>query len=159
MAFALSRSRVRGPLALAWPAIGRLDARPLRWGVGAYLSLLGTLMVVAPHQFAAPSYAGFHPGLAAWGALYFAARLLLVGAAALAPRPWLAAVAHLAAGTALLLFAFGVAAVGAWLGAASYAVLGVGTIVSAAGGRRADRAEAEPPAGDLLTFLLAVACF
>jgi signal transduction histidine kinase len=126
----------------------RLDAGALRWTSGAYLALLGALMLVAPHQFDGPAFAGLRAQLPWWGVVYFLAGAALVGIGALGPDRRAAALGHAVAGAALLLLASGVAAVGAWLGATGYAALGLANAAAAA---RAALARPEPigPAGDL----------
>ena len=39
----------------------------LQWLVGSYCAVIGTLMLVAPHQFAPAAYAALKPHMPLWG--------------------------------------------------------------------------------------------
>ena len=51
----------------------RLRPALLRWAVGVFCALVGTLMLIAPHQFAGPTFVPLRPWLTEWGAAFFAA--------------------------------------------------------------------------------------
>ncbi|MBA2447697.1 MAG: response regulator [Chloroflexi bacterium] len=107
----------------------RIDT--LRWAVGVFCAVIGALMLVAPHQFAAPSYAPLRPYLPWWGAAFLLAGAALVDVAAVArPRPQ-AIAAHLLGGAIILALAYGFAVTGVWTGTSNYTVLGLGTVLAA----------------------------
>ncbi|MBI3979328.1 MAG: hypothetical protein HY331_14185, partial [Chloroflexi bacterium] len=118
--------------------------------VGVFCLLTGALMLVAPHQFGAGTYALLQPNLPWWGFAFLLAGSALL-AAILMHHRWLTAATHLFAAAALLGLAAGSVATGTWTGAANYAVLGLGTAIagllaqgSGGGGRWSGNEDARP---------------
>src|SRR5688500_4779898 len=101
----------------------------LQWAVGSFCSAIGALALVAPHQFAGPTFAFLQADIGSWGAVLFTAGVALVACAALSAPRSLVTVAHLFAGAVLLFLAGGFAATGGWSGTVVYSVLGAGTVV------------------------------
>jgi HAMP domain-containing protein len=98
--------------------------------VGVFCALIGGLMLVAPHQFAASTFQPIRPWLTQAGVLYFLAGVALVAASAVVARgPWMVAATSMA-GTVLLTLATSFVMTGDWTGAAIYAVLAVATCLS-----------------------------
>src|ERR1700682_2457624 len=73
------------------PAIRELETvqtlriSSLQWVVGAFLATLGALMLISPHQFAAPTYAYLSPHLAWFGPGFLLAGAGLIAVASAAP--------------------------------------------------------------------------
>jgi signal transduction histidine kinase len=109
----------------------------VRWAAGMYCVMVGTLALVAPHQFDRPVYVAFQPYLAGWGVL-----LLLAGAGMLLQdvlplRCSVRAAAHALCGGALGGLAVGFAIVGAWTGTSMYGVTGLAVALAPFLGGRA----------------------
>jgi diguanylate cyclase (GGDEF)-like protein/PAS domain S-box-containing protein len=127
----------------------------LRWLVGLFCAVIGTLMLVAPHQFAAAAYSALKPHLPLWGAFFLFGGVSLLLVAALRPRRALIVAAHVWAGLSLLSLSGGFIASSHLPGISNYAILGIGTIVVALLPRRwRDRALLGP---DGFATVLAVA--
>jgi signal transduction histidine kinase/HAMP domain-containing protein len=107
-----------------------LSISSLQWVVGAFTATLGALMLVSPHQFAAPAYAYLAPHLAWFGPGFLLAGAGLIAVASPAPRLRFRLVAHAAAGAMLLVLAGGFAFSASWTGTTNYTVLGLGTILA-----------------------------
>src|SRR5437867_4063276 len=102
----------------------------LQWATGVYCALLGALILVAPHQFRTPDYAGSQLRLPWWGGAILLAGIGLLSVPVLKPAQALRAAAHVVAGTVLLTLAAAFAAAGGWTAAAGNAVLGGGLILA-----------------------------
>src|SRR5689334_6399881 len=82
--------------------VQRTGTATLQWLVGLFCASIGTLMLVAPHQFAAAAYSALRPHLPWWGAFFLLGGASLIGVAALRPRRLLVMAAHVWAGLALI---------------------------------------------------------
>jgi diguanylate cyclase (GGDEF)-like protein/PAS domain S-box-containing protein len=109
----------------------RTGSATLQWLVGLFCAVIGSLMLVAPHQFTAAAYSAFEPHLSLWGAFFLLGGVSLIGVAALRPRHSLVIAAHAWAGLALISLSGGFIASSHLPGISNYAILGIGTIVVA----------------------------
>jgi diguanylate cyclase (GGDEF)-like protein/PAS domain S-box-containing protein len=109
--------------------VQRTGIATLQWLVGLFCAAIGTLMLVAPHQFAASAYSAFKPHLPVWGIFFLVGGVGLLGVAALRPRRPLVIIAHIWAGLALVSLSGGFIASSHLPGISNYAILGLGTIV------------------------------
>src|SRR3954467_4308031 len=109
--------------------VQRTGTATLQWLVGLFCAGIGTLMLVAPHQFAAAAYSALKPHLPWWGAFFLVGGSSLIGVAALRPRRLVAVAAHIWAGLALISLSGGFIASSHLPGISNYAILGFGTIV------------------------------
>jgi hypothetical protein len=107
----------------------RTGTATLQWLVGLFCAGIGTLMLVAPHQFEAAAYSALKPHLPWWGACFLVGGAGLIGVAALRPRRPAVIVAHVWAGLALISLSGGFIASSHLPGISNYAILGIGTIV------------------------------
>jgi HAMP domain-containing protein len=107
----------------------RTGTATLQWLVGLFCAIIGTLMLVAPHQFAAAAYSALKPHLPLWGAFFLLGGVSLIGVAALRPRRLVVIAAHVWAGLALLSLSGGFIASSHLPGISNYAIMGIGTIV------------------------------
>jgi PAS domain S-box-containing protein len=98
--------------------------------VGAFIVTLGALMLVSPHQFAAPAYAALSPRLDWFGPGFLLAGAGLIAVATPGPRFRFVLLAHFWAGSMLLILAVGFALSGSWSGTSNYGVLGLGTALA-----------------------------
>jgi signal transduction histidine kinase len=133
--------------ATAAPALA-LSGTSLRWALGLFCSFIGALLLVAPHQFAAPIYQPLRSFGVVWAVAALAAGGGLLSAAALRTRRIVRLLSHGLASLVLLALAASLAAAGAWAGLIVYAVL-AGALLTPAGLR------GRPPrgaAGDLLAL-------
>ncbi|MBA2447694.1 MAG: PAS domain S-box protein [Chloroflexi bacterium] len=101
----------------------------LQWAVGVFCSVMGTLMLVTPHQFDSRPYSLLQPYLPWCGIVFLVAGGSLLGAAALAPRRALVVIAHLFAGAALLTLAQGFVTIAAWSAVSNHTILALGTMI------------------------------
>lgn len=115
-----------------------LRADTLGWGVSLYCLVIGTLMLITPHQFASRTFLPLQPVLPWTGSGLLIAGAALLVAVTLAPPPWVRAAAFIVVGGALLALAGTFFSTGAWTGLTSYLVLGLGTLLGAALSGRAD---------------------
>ena len=102
----------------------------LQLGVGAFCAALGALMLVAPHQFAAPPYALLQPLLPLWGVLFITAGASLVGVVVLDANRRLSLATHAVAAAMLVSLAISLAAAFLLSGLALYVPLAVGTVLA-----------------------------
>ena len=102
----------------------------LQAAVGTFCLLIGTLMLIVPHQFALAAYATFVPHLARWGMLFLVAGAALVAVGFLALPRGVYLLAHGLVGGALLLLAWGFVAAGAVVSGLVYVVMGLGALVA-----------------------------
>jgi signal transduction histidine kinase len=132
----------------------RLRPATLRWGVSVFCALIGTLMLIAPHQFGGPSFAPLRPGITAWGTAFFLSGVSLVTVLAIGLRGSFVIGACVSAGLALLVLAGSFALTGGWTGVAAYSVFGVAMLLSPL----TDRSSAPDEEGvDLFVLAAAVA--
>jgi signal transduction histidine kinase/HAMP domain-containing protein len=108
----------------------RIRPALLRWAVSVFCVLTGALMLIAPHQFAGPSFAVLRPWLTEWGAAFVAAGVGLITTSATGMRGPFATAANVTAGLALLTLAVCLLLSGAWTGVAIYATFGAATLLS-----------------------------
>src|SRR3954467_13658981 len=108
----------------------RTGTATLQWLGGLFCAGIGTLMLVAPHQFAAAAYSALKPHLPWWGAFFLVRGSSLIGVAALRPRRLAGVAAHIWAGLALISLSGGFIASSHLPGISNYAILGIGTIVA-----------------------------
>jgi signal transduction histidine kinase len=101
----------------------------LRWAAGAFLAVIGALMLVSPYHFASSAFSVFRPNLFWWGVSCALGGVALLGVAVLDVRRLITVAAHILAGGVLLLFAADLVN-RPGLGALNYAALGVGLLVS-----------------------------
>ncbi len=99
----------------------------LQWAVGAFTSIMGTVMLVAPHQFRLPEYAFLRLLLPWAGYAFLGAGVALIAVAALRAHGWASLGAHLLAAAALLSLALDFCTIGVWSGTVGYLVLGAAT--------------------------------
>src|SRR3954462_14444965 len=104
----------------------QLRVESLQWSVGGYCTLIGVLMIVAPHLFNSPTYAALPIHLAGWGAFVAVAGAAPLVVAILAPTSRLLIGAHFMAGAVLLVMAAGAAITGGWMGSLGAGTLAVG---------------------------------
>jgi diguanylate cyclase (GGDEF)-like protein/PAS domain S-box-containing protein len=109
--------------------VPRTGTATLQWLVGLFCAGIGTLMLVAPHQFAAAAYSALKPHLPLWGAFFLVGGSSLIGVAALRPRRLVVVAAHVWAGLALVSLSGGFIASSHLPGISNYAILGLGTII------------------------------
>ena len=102
----------------------------LEWAMGAFLSGVGVLMLVAPHQFSAPGYDALRPALPWWASAFCLAGVALVSSPVFVLRRALRLAAHAAGGALLCGLGLSFAVPGIWGSAAAYAVLGLATIAT-----------------------------
>src|SRR3954453_22069694 len=99
----MSRHREWGPAALRGDGlVQRTGTATLQWLVGLFCAVIGTLMLVAPHQFAAAAYSALRPHLPWWGAFFLLGGISLLGVAARRPGRAVVIIAHVWAGLALI---------------------------------------------------------
>lgn len=110
----------------------RARVRPvlLRWAAGVYCALVGALMLIAPHQFAGPSFAPLRPWLTEWGAAFFLAGVALVSVSTLGLRGGLTTAACAATAGVLLSLALSFLLSGGWTGVAAFGLFGVAVLAS-----------------------------
>ena len=109
-----------------------MRSETLEWVIGVLCALLGALVLVAPHRFAAPASPLGSGWGSMWGAVAVVAGLALLSAAVLRPRRSLRVAAHALAGGALLALAVAFAADGIWVATVAYVLLGLGTAAAGA---------------------------
>ena len=107
----------------------RSGTATLQWLVGLFCACIGTLMLVAPHQFEAAAYAALKPHLPWWGVCFLVGGAGLIGVAALRPRRAVVIAAHVWAGLALISLSVGFIATSHLPGISNYAILGLGTMI------------------------------
>ena len=107
-----------------------MKIQSLQWIVGVVLSVIGTLILIVPHQFTAPVYALVQPQLMAWGILLLLAGIGLIGVATLTPPRRLVIGVHLLAVVPLVLVAYGFARVATWTGTVNFLVLGLSLMLA-----------------------------
>jgi signal transduction histidine kinase len=103
----------------------RVSTATLRWIVGFFCSLLGALVLVAPHRFSAPFTLAAYAN--AWGVTALLSGVSLLAVAVFRPRPAVGFLVHALAGGALLALAASFAGSRVWTAAFTYVLLGLGT--------------------------------
>jgi signal transduction histidine kinase len=121
--------------------------------MGFLCSVLGALVLVAPHRFWAPGVLTHYRGW--WGVMALLSGVSLLAVAALRPRREARLVAHALTGFTLLALATSFGSAGIWVSAITYMVLGLGTAL--AGFLPSRFPEREPPARDLFALLMGAA--
>ena len=96
--------------------------------MGFFCSLLGALVLVAPHRFTAPWSMALFQGT--WGIAALLTGVALLAAAVFRPRPAVAFLVHALAGGTLLGLALSFAAGRIWTASFTYVVLGLGTVLA-----------------------------
>ncbi|GAC1549850.1 MAG: hypothetical protein NVS2B7_25870 [Herpetosiphon sp.] len=107
-----------------------MKIQSLQWMVGLYCAVIGTLILIVPHQFNAPVYALVQPLLMWWGSLFLLAGLSLIGVATLAPRRGIVIAVHLLAAVLLLLVAAGFARTASWTGTENFLLLALSILLA-----------------------------
>lgn len=102
----------------------------LRFVVGAFCVVMGTLVLVVPHQFVAGPSAARTWSLALWGALSLLTGAGLIAAATFPEGKKLHLAAHLACGAVLVALAYRSVWTGFWAGPLAWTILGLGTAVA-----------------------------
>ena len=108
----------------------RLRPALLRWAVSVFCALIGALMLIAPHQFAGPSFAPLRPWLTGWGATFVAVGIGLIATSALGTRGTLAIASSVSAAIAVLVLALSFLLSGGWTGVVVYSVFGLAMLLS-----------------------------
>jgi PAS domain S-box-containing protein len=109
----------------------RIRVRSLQWASGTFFTLLGTLLLIAPHQFDFVSHAYLHRYLYFWSVSFLAAGICLVAITLFTPaRPRVVKAIHLVSAVLLLSLAVAFLRSGAWLLMVNYLVIGLGLLVS-----------------------------
>jgi signal transduction histidine kinase len=108
----------------------RIRPALLRWAVGVFCALVGALMLIAPHQFAGPTFAPLRPWITGWGAAFFVAGVSLVATSAVGARGPVVIGACVSCALALLVLASSFLVAGGWTGVAVYTVFGLATLMS-----------------------------
>jgi signal transduction histidine kinase len=101
-------------------------AGSFQWAAGAFCAVVGALMLMAPHQFAADAYVPLQPELGGWGAIFLLGGIALFGSQVFRPPAGLLVAIRLLACALLLTLAAGFAAAGGWAGTLTYALLAAG---------------------------------
>jgi len=107
-----------------------LSAESLRWAMGSYCAFVGAFMLVAPHRYAGPLYAGLRPYEQLWGMAALCSGMALLAVAILRPGRAVSLAVHGLAGCTLLVLSFSFAGKGAWTGAVTYCVFGAGLLAA-----------------------------
>jgi signal transduction histidine kinase len=130
-------------------ALRTLAIDTLQWVVGLWSAAAGAFMLVAPHQFATPTYARLLPHLFLWGIACLGSGIGLLSVPILRPRRGATVALHAASGLVLLALA---ASFSIGLGLILSACLGLAVWLAALlpGARR------EEPGGDLFALALAL---
>jgi signal transduction histidine kinase len=109
----------------------RIRPALLRWAVSVFCALVGALMLIAPHQFAGPSFAPLRPWITAWGAAFFIAGASLVTTSAVGLRGPFAVGSCISGALALVVLAFSFLMTGGWTGVTVYTIFGLAALLSA----------------------------
>ena len=104
----------------------RIQVSNLQWAAGIFCATIGTLMLIAPHQFVFMHSSVMVDNLWAWGLLFILTGCGLVSVPVLLPAPALTAAVHLLAAALLYLMALSFLPSGAWIDALNDAALGLG---------------------------------
>jgi signal transduction histidine kinase len=131
----------------------RVSATTLRWVMGFFCSLLGALVLVAPHRFSAPFSLTVYR--AAWGTAALLSGVSLLAVAVFRPRQAVGFLAHALAGCTLLALAANFADIRIWIAVPTYVLLGLGTVF--AGLRPVRPLKRGIPSGDLFALLMGAA--
>lgn len=108
-----------------------LRTATLGWGISLYCLIIGTLMLITPHQFGTRTFLPLQPILPWTGTGLLMAGASLLAALALAPPRWARASAFVIVGFSLLTLAATFLTTRAWTGLVSYLVLSLGALVAA----------------------------
>lgn len=130
----------------------RIRVRSLQWATGSFFAMIGTLLLIAPHQFSAISFPlldQYHYG---WALAFLLVGVTLIGITLLTPLRR-SPVQFVHALAALLLFSLSAAYArdGVRIGTINYVVLGLGLLVSIAL-PRSWRRDLPPATADLFTI-------
>lgn len=119
----------------------RIRPALLRWAVSVFCALVGALMLIAPHQFAGPTFAPLRPWITLWGAAFFVSGVSLVLTSAVGLRGPFAVISCVSSALAVLILAFSFSLTGGWTGVAVYTVFGLATLLSPAFDQTSDPRE------------------
>lgn len=108
-----------------------LHASGFRWSIGAFLLLIGALLLVAPHEFAATTYAAIYGHSAWWGSALIASGMTTLSIDAFVARPLIRFTLHIPAVSALAVVAIGFTGTASWSGTVVYGVLSLATLGAA----------------------------
>jgi len=106
-----------------------LSVNALRWWAGCFCGFLGAFMIVAPQEFAGPTYRAINLQPLSWGVAFVLSGFILL-AAALRARRRLLLLGHGMAAGVFALLGGGFAGAGGWAGAAVYGVVAIGLLVT-----------------------------
>ncbi|NMB88874.1 MAG: PAS domain S-box protein [Chloroflexi bacterium] len=128
--------------------------RTLQWTVGAFCTLLGTMLLVIPHQFYMVLSHPLKYWLPVWGVLFLGAGIGLVVIAAVTTSRQVVTIFHLLAGGLLLVLAAGSYSDLEWVYSGNYVVIGLGTILAGFLPRAWVRTRSLPGHVDLLAIVI-----
>lgn len=133
-----------------------------QWASGILNAFLGTLMLIAPHQFYFLSGSPLEKHLLIWGTAFLLSGCALVCIPVIVPNRLITVLTHLTGGFLLLFLSASFAQYHAWVSALNFGVIGVGLLLALFLPRtyraihtRRD-ARGFPVYGDLFTFLVGV---
>lgn len=136
----------------------RLRTGSLQWAVGAFLALMGAIMLVAPHQLAFLNYTWAAMKPFEWGLVFLFAGVGLFGSAVVPNIHQFSKLLHLLAGVLLGGLAFAFILTGSWIVPLNLAILGLGAVISGFNRGWSGRpGEERTKAPDLLALSLATA--
>lgn len=131
-----------------------------QWASGILNAFLGTLMLIAPHQFYFLSGSPLEKHLLIWGTAFLLSGCALVCIPVIVPNRLITVLTHLTGGFLLLFLSASFAQYHAWVSALNFGVIGVGLLLALFLPRtyraihtRRD-ARGFPVYGDLFTFLV-----
>ncbi|MBI2907425.1 MAG: HAMP domain-containing protein [Chloroflexi bacterium] len=93
-------------------------------------AVVGSHMLISPHQYTLPVYDPIAPNLSLWGVVFLLAAGSMAAAVVIIRARPLLLLAHLFSAATLLLLAYLVAAAGNWLGPTVYTILGAALIAA-----------------------------
>src|SRR5919199_261458 len=103
----------------------------LQWVFGGVCAVIGALMLIAPHQFAAATFAHLQAHLPWWGAAFSILGLALLAVPVLAPPRSVGIAIHLAVALGYLVFAAGFVLTSSWTATGIYTTLGLSIAMAA----------------------------
>jgi PAS domain S-box-containing protein len=102
----------------------------LQWSTGLLATLLGSEMLIVPHQLSSQAYDLVRPHSTVWGGAMLLAGLAMLIVAATGRSRWLVLAAHAGLGTMLLLLGGVFLGTGGWFSAAMFGSLGVASFAA-----------------------------
>ncbi|NLG97810.1 MAG: PAS domain-containing protein [Chloroflexi bacterium] len=142
--------------------VRHLRIESMQWLVGLFCGFLGTIMLIAPHQFQFVARSGVAINL-----LILGLSLLIIGLALLAvivfiPRRAVAITIHVISSAVLVIFAVVLFKAGLWVNGTNYALLGIGIGLAPIIGYRSEGSGSSKVSerwkdGDLLVYMIGIA--